>query len=140
CQFELHVSEVKPAETLDGVERIGMRMTDFIQPRFVVKPACLDHKCLAVPLASRVPPPCRDFDFWTGPSVSEDLPKTVELLEKNNRQSRILNNFERNGRKHRSRYAFRPATFGRRSGTVSRETLLIYRQRRRPERNLLSVC
>src|SRR5262249_27782534 len=96
-------------------------------------------KGLAIPTAHGISPPRREPDFGTRTAVGEDLAEPIEFLKKDNGQSGVLNDLERNRWQHRSGYALWPATLGRRTRALSLQALLIELQCRGPEWNLLSI-
>src|SRR6266853_1170343 len=90
-------------------------------------------------MSDGVAPPRWEIDFRLRPPVREDLPEAIELFKQDDCRSGGLKDFERHRRQHWSRYAFRPATLGRRSRAFSLEPLLIQSQCLRPEWNLFAI-
>src|SRR5437016_198813 len=78
--FDVHVTEVAPAEAFNGVESFGMRTAAVIDPALVVETASVDHKPVAVPPADGIAEPGGVADRRMGTAIREDLAVTRELF------------------------------------------------------------
>src|SRR5262249_7487742 len=71
--FNIHVAEIFPAESLDDVERFGCRLALLIQPELSIETLRVHNERVALPLASRISQPAGGRIFRDFPSIEKNL-------------------------------------------------------------------